>query len=168
MPLNPPYHGNPVPEPAFHIALYQPLIPQNTGNIGRLAVGLDVPLHLIHPLGFQIDEKAVRRAGLDYWRDVTLVEHSSLEAFLEWVGDRKAYVLSKKATTSYVNAVYPRGSVLIFGQETTGVPDTLREKFTALSIPMPGSTRSLNLSNSVAIVAYQALLATSPLLFVEE
>jgi tRNA (cytidine/uridine-2'-O-)-methyltransferase len=99
---------------------------------------------------------------------VTLFEHPSLEAFLEWVGDRKAYVLSKKAKTSYVNATYPRGSVLIFGQETTGVPDSLRERFTALSIPMPGSTRSLNLSNSVAIVAYQALLATSPLLFVGE
>jgi len=155
-------------EPAFHIALFEPLIPQNTGNIGRLAVGLDVPLHLIHPLGFKIDEKAVRRAGLDYWRDVKLVEHDNLHAFLDWLGERKVYVLSKKATRSYVDAAYPRGSVLLFGKETTGVPDALRDKFTSLKIPMPGTTRSLNLSNAVAVVAYQALQVASPLLFGRE
>jgi tRNA (cytidine/uridine-2'-O-)-methyltransferase len=165
---NPHYHENMVIEPAFHIALFEPLIPQNTGNIGRLAVGLDVPLHLIHPLGFKIDEKSVRRAGLDYWRDVTLIEHENLAAFLDWLGDRKAYVLSKKATRSYVDVRYSRGAVLIFGKETTGVPDELRQRFTALTIPMPGTTRSLNLSNSVAVVAYQALQAISPTLFIRE
>ncbi|MGC6507050.1 MAG: tRNA (cytidine(34)-2'-O)-methyltransferase [Myxococcota bacterium] len=149
----------------LHIALVEPEIPQNTGNIGRLCLGMGAVLHVIHPLGFSLSEKAVRRAGLDYWKKVELVEHSNLNAFLNWVDGRPAFALTTKATESYRSVSYPNGSVLIFGPETRGLSNDMRNHFTALRIPMTGEIRSLNLSNAVAIVAYQAMSQIRPAIY---
>ncbi|MEC7987512.1 MAG: TrmH family RNA methyltransferase, partial [Myxococcota bacterium] len=102
----------------FHIVLVEPEIPQNSGNIGRLALGLGARLHLVHPLGFSLDEKAVRRAGLDYWKKVDVQEHPSLSSFMDWVGERPMFLFSTKAAISYKKACFPRGSLLIFGPES--------------------------------------------------
>lgn len=146
----------------LHIVLIEPEIPQNTGNIGRLCLGLGAVLHLVHPLGFSLSEKAVRRAGLDYWKNVSLVEHRDINAFLEWVEGKPAFALSTKANLSHRSVTFPSGAVLIFGPETRGLSEEMRSRFTALRIPMTGEIRSLNLSNAVAIVAYQAMSHIDP------
>ena len=149
----------------LHIALVEPEIPQNTGNIGRLCLGVGAVLHLVHPLGFSLSEKAVRRAGLDYWKRVSLVEHQSTEAFLKWLAGRPAFALSTKATQSYRSIRYPKGAVLVFGPETRGLSQEIRSTLTPLRIPMTGEIRSLNLSNAVAIVAYQAMADIQPMVY---
>ena len=151
--------------PPLHIALYHPEIPQNTGNIGRLCLGIGAALHLVHPLGFSTSEKAVRRAGLDYWRQVDVREHEDAGAFWAWVGSRPVHLLSKRGERAYTQTTYRWGDVLLFGRETTGLPADLVEARGALRIPMTGPTRSLNLSNAVAVVAYGALAAIQPDLF---
>ena len=152
-------------DPIFHIALYQPEIPPNTGNIGRLAVGIQARLHLIHPLGFALDEKRVRRAGLDYWPHLDLVEHETPEAFWEAMTGKRVHLFSTKGKQSYAKCGFERGDVLLFGRETKGLPESLIAERGAYTIPMTGETRSLNLSNSVAIVSYAALERLSPELF---
>ena len=149
-------------DPLLHIALYQPEIPQNTGNIGRLSLGLGLRLHLIEPLGFSLSEKAVRRAGLDYWSSVDLTVHRSFEQFLDWVGPRKLIPLSTKAQQSIANAAFDRDCVLLFGPETRGLPEDLRKQFGCYKIPMRSHIRSYNLSNSVAIASYFALNCLDP------
>ena len=146
----------------LHIALYEPEIPQNTGNIGRLCLGLGAQLHLIHPLGFQIDEKAVRRAGLDYWKHVSLREHASFAEFMDWVGQRKVFALSTKSTASAWDVTFGPGDVLLMGPETRGLPLDVREATIPIRIPMTGHIRSLNLANATAIVAYQAISQINP------
>ena len=143
-------------EPLFHIALLQPEIPQNTGNIGRLALGLQCRLHLVHPLGFSLSEKAVRRAGLDYWKHVDLQEHESTESFFSWLQDRQVFLFSTKAETSYRTATMTPGCVLVFGPESKGISQALRSQYPCLTIPMRGPIRSLNLSNAVAVSSYEA------------
>jgi tRNA (cytidine/uridine-2'-O-)-methyltransferase len=151
--------------PDLHIALYHPEIPQNTGNIGRLCLGLDATLHLVHPLAFDTSEKAVRRAGLDYWKHVKLVEHPDEDAFWAWAEGRRIHLFSSHGAQPYTSVAYAEGDVLLFGRETVGLPPELVAARGALHIPMIGATRSLNLANAVAVVAYEALRQLRPSLF---
>jgi tRNA (cytidine/uridine-2'-O-)-methyltransferase len=144
----------------LHIALYEPEIPPNTGNIMRLCANTGLTLHLIHPLGFQLDEKRLRRAGMDY-RDMAPVrEHESFVAFSQAMTDKRVFALTTKASTSYADTQFQDEDVLLFGPETRGLPETLLGVLPdeyKLRIPMLPDSRSLNLSNTVAIVAYEAL-----------
>ncbi len=143
----------------MNVVLYNPKIPQNTGNIARTCVAAGAVLHLIKPLGFSIDDKHVRRAGLDYWPDLKLKVHDSLSAFLSYSRGASYRFLSTKAENCYADVVYGKDDYIVFGPEDAGLPEQLLRKYYDLSfrIPMLGDTRSLNLSNSVAIVLYEAL-----------
>jgi len=154
-----------MPEPDLHIALYHPEIPPNTGNIGRLCVGLGLVLHVVHPISFSMDDKAVRRAGLDYWHHVRLVEHVDESAFWRWAEGRRVHLFSSHGDRPYTACSWTHGDVLLFGRETVGLPRELVEVHGAWRIPMTGPTRSLNLSNAVAVVVYQAIQALRPALF---
>ena len=149
-------------EPAFHIALLQPEIPGNTGNVGRLAVGLGVRLHLIEPLGFELSEKAVRRAGIDHWSKVDLQVHASFEDFLSWVGDRRLCAFSAQGEQSYADLAVAHGDVLLFGPESRGLDAQFVKERGGWRLPLPGDVRSLNLSNAVSVAAYHALRCVSP------
>ena len=144
----------------FDIALYQPEIPPNTGNIMRLCANTGCRLHLIHPLGFSLDEKQVRRAGMDY-RDLAVVqEHESFAAFNLAIQGKRVFALSTKASTHYSDAVFEAGDVLLFGPETRGLPEALLLSLPEeleLRLPMLPDSRSLSLSNTVAVVVYEAL-----------
>jgi tRNA (cytidine/uridine-2'-O-)-methyltransferase len=148
----------------FQIALYQPEIPPNTGNIIRLCANAGCKLHLIHPLGFSMDTKKLRRAGLDY-RDLTVVqEHESWEHFLEEQGTNRIFAFSTKAEKTYSDISYQAGDIFLFGPETRGLPEDLMSKLPKeqlLRLPMLASSRSLNLSNTVAIATYEALRQTN-------
>ncbi len=152
-------------EPRFHIVLLHPEIGPNAGNAGRLALGVGARLHLVHPLGFQTDEKAVRRAGLDYWRHVDVVEHADEESFFAWLGDRPIHLFSSHGTRAYTHCPFARGDVLLFGRESVGLPESLIQKYGAWRIPMDSSIRSLNLSNAIAVISYSALARIEPGLF---
>jgi len=153
-------------DPAFakdaplQIALVEPEIPPNTGNVARLCAATGCALHLIQPLGFSIDDRELKRAGLDYWQHLQIAVHASLDAFLDATSAVRRWYISKRATRIYTKADFARGDVLIFGKETQGLPDHLlaREPERCLRIPMRlDSVRSLNLSTAVGIVAYAAL-----------
>ena len=146
----------------LHIALYHPEIPQNTGNVGRLCLATDATLHLVHPLSFDTSEKAVRRAGLDYWKHVRLIEHASEEDFWVWVAHRRVHLYSSHGAQTYTTCRYLPGDVLLFGKESAGLPAELVEARGAWRIPMFGATRSLNLANSASIVVYEALRQLVP------
>ncbi len=154
-----------MPDPCFHLALVEPEIPQNAGNVGRLSLAVGARLHLVHPLGFQTDEKAVRRAGLDYWKHVDVVEHPDLAAFLAWVGDRATYCLSSHGVAPYTAIPFARGDVYVFGRESVGLPKPFVAARGGWRIPMVGPTRSLNLANAAAVVAYASLAQVRPDLF---
>lgn len=142
----------------LNIVLYQPEIPQNTGNIARTCVLTDSKLHLIKPLGFDLDEKHLRRAGLDYWKDLDLEVHESYEAFIEKYGDRKIFLASTHGGEHYDEVRFQEGDFIMFGRESSGVPQDVHESHENIRIPMiQSSTRSLNLSNTVAIIVYEAL-----------
>lgn len=143
---------------ALNIVLVEPEIPQNTGNIARTCAAIGATLHLVHPLGFDISEKAVKRAGLDYWDKVNIVEYENLEDFKKKIKSDKIYLLSTKSPKVYSDIKYEDGAYLVFGPETRGLPEEyILEHFDkAVRIPMRKGIRSLNLSNSVAIVAYEA------------
>ncbi|ACD22453.1 tRNA (cytidine(34)-2'-O)-methyltransferase [Clostridium botulinum] len=142
----------------LNIVLYQPEIPQNTGNIARTCVLTDSKLHLIKPLGFDIDEKHVRRAGLDYWKYLDLEIHESYEAFMEKYKNERIFLSSTHAGDYYSEISFQKGDFIMFGRESSGVPESIHEVITGMRIPMiQSSTRSLNLSNTVSIVAYEAL-----------
>lgn len=142
---------------SLNIVLIEPEIPQNTGNIARTCAALGATLHLVHPLGFDISEKAVKRAGLDYWDKLDIMEYSSLQEFKEKVKSKNIYLLSTKANKVYTDIKYEDNSYLVFGPETRGLPEEyILDNFeNAVRIPMKKNIRSLNLSNSVAIVAYE-------------
>ncbi|MBN2261255.1 MAG: tRNA (cytidine(34)-2'-O)-methyltransferase [Clostridiales bacterium] len=146
---------------AVEIVLYQPEIPPNTGNIARTCALTGTKLHLIKPLGFSIDSKAVKRAGLDYWHLLDLEVHDSLDDFLVKYGDKKIYLSTTKATKNYSEVDFSEDCLIIFGKETAGLPSSLHENYdkNRFIIPMlvHEDVRSLNLSNSVAIVLYEAL-----------
>jgi tRNA (cytidine/uridine-2'-O-)-methyltransferase len=144
----------------FHIALYEPEIPPNTGNIMRLCANTGCTLHLIHPLGFDLDEKKLRRAGLDY-RDLAIVrEHRDFPSFLNAMEGATLHALTTKGVIAHSEANFNADDVLLFGPETRGLPDDILELLEhkqKLRIPMMPNRRSLNLSNTVAIVVYEAL-----------
>jgi tRNA (cytidine/uridine-2'-O-)-methyltransferase len=144
----------------MHVVLYQPEIPQNTGSIARLCAATETPLHLIRPLGFEITDKHLKRAGLDYWPYVDVRVHESWKDFLAAHGDGRLLFFSKKAAASYTGASYHGEDFLVFGPETRGLPEDLlqAEAERAFRIPiMTQAVRSLNLSNAVSIVLYEAL-----------
>lgn len=144
----------------FDIALYEPEIPPNTGNIMRLCANTGCRLHLIHPLGFDLDEKKLRRAGMDYRDMATVTEHEDFAAFMQGLEGRTVYALTTKGSHNYVNAKFKPDDVLLFGPETRGLPDDVLDSLNAeqkLRLPMFAESRSLNLSNTVAIVTYEAL-----------
>lgn len=149
-------------EPLFHIVLIHPEIPQNTGNIGRLSLGVGARLHLVRPLAFDIGEKAVRRAGLDYWKDVDLQVHESIDDFLDWVRGKECFLFTTKSNSSFATSKVKKGCVLLFGSETKGVTEDIHNLFTGVQIPMARRIRSYNLSNSVAIASYFALQQLNP------
>lgn len=143
----------------FHIALYQPEIPPNTGNIIRLCANTGCQLHLIHPLGFELDDKKLRRAGLDYDEFAQVKNYDSLEQFLTAIDTHRIFACSTKGTQAHSSACFEAGDVFIFGPETRGLPEdylmTL-PKTHVLRIPMLANSRSMNLSNSVSVVVYEA------------
>ena len=144
----------------MHVVLYQPEIPPNTGSVARLCAATLTPLHLIEPLGFKIDDKHLKRAGLDYWEFVDLQVHNSWQQFLEKSAGKRLLYFSKKASRSYTHASFAQGDYLVFGPETRGLPVEwiALNAERALRIPMMGTgVRSLNLSNAVAIVLYEGL-----------
>ena len=148
---------------ALHIALIQPQIPPNTGNIARLCAATDSSLHLIEPLGFSIDAPDVRRAGLDYWDAVDLWVHPDWFAFRDAMDRSRCLYFSSNAERSYWEAPYRPNSCLVFGSETEGMPQRILEKHPerCFTIPMSGPVRSLNLSTAVGIVLYEALRQVS-------
>ena len=143
----------------MHIVLYEPEIPQNTGNIARTCAATGSVLHLIKPLGFSLEDKYLKRAGLDYWRMMRYEVHENFAELLEIYPGARMHFLSTKAPRSYTEAAYGPDDFLVFGRETRGLPESLLSRVydRCLRIPMVPGARSLNLSNSVAIVLYEAL-----------
>lgn len=142
----------------LNIVLYQPEIPQNTGNIARTCVLTNSKLHLIKPLGFDLDEKKVKRAGLDYWKDLDLEVYENYDDFLNKNKGARVFLSSTHATDHYDEVKYEEGDFIMFGRESSGVPEDVHNNHHGIRIPMiSSSTRSLNLSNTVSIVAYEAL-----------
>ncbi len=143
----------------LNIVLVEPEIPQNCGNIARTCAATGARLHLIHPLGFEVSEKAVKRAGLDYWHLVEVFEYESLSDFFSKNDVKQMWCLSTKAPRCYTEATFQDGCYLFFGKETKGLPEDFLEQHReeCIRLPMRDSARSLNLSNSVAIAVYEAL-----------
>ena len=146
-----------------HIVLFEPQIPANTGNISRTCAGTNTHLHLIKPLGFETDDKHLKRAGLDYWNEVEITYHESLEAFIEYSKEGKLYLISKFANKIYSDEDFADTTIdhyFIFGKETTGLPEPFMRKYEedCLRIPMNDEhVRSLNLSNTANILIFEAL-----------
>lgn len=143
----------------INIVLYQPEIPQNTGNIARTCAATGAALHLIRPLGFEIDDRKLKRAGLDYWDKLDITYYKNAEEFFRLHGDKPLYCFSTKAPRSHISPQYPDEVWLVFGPETRGLPEDIIQKYgeTAVRIPMRDTLRSLNLSNSVAVAVYEVL-----------
>ena len=143
----------------LNIVLYEPEIPANTGNIGRTCVATGTKLHLIEPLGFSLSEKALKRAGMDYWSQLEVERYVNYEDFLQRNPGAKIYMATTKAKKIYSEASYEPDCYIMFGKESAGIPEEIlvEHKENCVRIPMWGDIRSLNLSNSVAIVLYEAL-----------
>ena len=143
----------------LNLVLVEPQIPQNTGNVARTCAVTGAALHLVRPMGFEIDDKKLKRAGLDYWDKLDITYYDSLEQFLEINKDEKMYFFTTKATLCHSEIAYPERCFLVFGKETAGLPRELIENNPDCSvrIPMRDELRCLNLSNSVAIGAYEVL-----------
>jgi tRNA (cytidine/uridine-2'-O-)-methyltransferase len=140
----------------IHIALHQPEIPPNTGNIIRLCANTGAQLHLIHPLGFTLDDKRMRRAGLDYHEWANIKHYDNDEDFIIQNQNKRIFSCSTKASKNYTDMAYQEEDILLFGAETRGLPATLRDRYECIRIPMRSHSRSLNLSNSVAIILFEA------------
>lgn len=148
----------------YHLVLIEPEIPPNTGNAGRLAVATNSVLHLVGKLGFSLDDKEVRRAGLDYWKHVQLLQHENFEQWLEWFCKNEPgapfFLFTKKATYSLFKVEFPSRAAFVFGKETIGLSEELIGKYpeNTLQIPMfSDKIRSLNLSNAISITLYEAI-----------
>ncbi len=143
----------------MHIVLLEPEIPQNTGNIARTCAATGTSLHLIKPLGFKIDDKSVKRAGLDYWGLLDLHVHENYDDFLSKYPEAKIYMATTKAKHTYDEPKYEEDCFVMFGKETAGIPEEILKdnEETCIRIPMKEDIRSLNLSNSVAVVLYEGL-----------
>ncbi len=143
----------------LNIVLHEPEIPANTGNIGRTCVAANVRLHLIEPLGFRLNEKNLRRAGMDYWNKLDVTTYINYEDFLEKNPGAKIYMATTKAPRIYTEVRYEPDCYIMFGKESAGIPEEIlvNHKEECIRIPMFGSIRSLNLGNSVAVILYEAL-----------
>ena len=143
----------------LNIVLFEPEIPANTGNIGRTCVATNTRLHLIEPLGFRLDEKSLRRAGMDYWKDLDVRTYINFEDFMEKNPNAKIYMATTKAPNVYTDVAYEPDCYIMFGKESAGIPEEIlvNHKEESIRIPMVGDIRSLNLGNSVAVVLYEAL-----------
>jgi len=144
---------------AFNIVLHQPEIPHNTGAIGRTCLMTETTLHLIHPLGFYLDEKSLKRSGLDYWHKLNVMEYENFHDFIEKNPKANFYLVESGTGTNFAQQKYKPGDFFIFGSETIGLPKWLLEKYQAqtINIPMTGEERSLNLSVATGIILYEAL-----------
>ena len=150
----------------FHIVLIEPEIPPNTGNIGRLCAATGTVLHLVGKLGFSLDDKHMKRAGLDYWPEVNLQRWDSLEELQQSFSDRRFWYMSKKAEKNYTQVEFAAGDFLVFGKETKGLPEELLENAGEMALRIPifsRAVRSLNLANSAAIILYEGLRQTGQL-----
>lgn len=143
----------------MNIVLLEPEIPQNTGNIGRTCVATGTKLHLIEPMGFRLNEKQIRRAGMDYWKDLDLTVYDSYQNFIDKNPGITIYMATTKAEKIYNEVRYESDAFIMFGKESAGIPEELlmANKDNTIRIPMIGDIRSLNLGNSVAIILYEAL-----------
>ena len=144
---------------ALNIVLFEPEIPANTGNIGRTCVATGTRLHLIEPLGFRLNEKSIKRAGMDYWEHLDVTRYMNFEEFLEKNPGAKIYMATTKGQHVYTEVSYEPDCYIMFGKESAGIPEEILVKNpdTCIRIPMLSEIRSLNLSNSVAVVLYEAL-----------
>ena len=143
----------------LNIVLHEPEIPANTGNIGRTCVATGVRLHLIEPLGFKLTEKALKRAGMDYWKDLDVTTYIDFDDFLSRNPGAKIYMATTKAQKMYTEVAYEPDCYIMFGKESAGIPEEILVKYqeNCVRIPMIGDIRSLNLGNSVAVILYEAL-----------
>jgi len=141
----------------IHIALYQPEIPPNTGNIIRLCANAGAKLHLIHPLGFRWEDKQLRRAGLDYHEFADIIHYENFEAFFEKNQTRRIFACTTKGSQCYWDVQFKDDDLLLMGPETRGLPEEVRSNFQGIYIPMQPNSRSLNLSNATAVLLYEAL-----------
>ena len=143
----------------MNIVLLEPEIPYNTGNVGRTCVTTNTPLHLIKPLGFSLDEKHLKRSGLDYWKDIDLHVYDNYQEFLEYNNFPTVIMATTKARKRYSDIAFKGDEFIMFGKETAGIPERLLtdNKEHCIRIPMVSGTRSVNLSNAVAIVLFEAL-----------
>ncbi|QDW72750.1 tRNA (cytidine(34)-2'-O)-methyltransferase [Lachnospiraceae bacterium KGMB03038] len=143
----------------LNIVLHEPEIPANTGNIGRTCVATGTRLHLIEPLGFRLNEKNLKRAGMDYWNDLDVRTYINYEEFLEKNPNARIYMATTKAQKAYTEVSYEPDCYIMFGKESAGIPEEIlvRHKNDCVRIPMAGGIRSLNLANSAAIILYEAL-----------
>lgn len=146
-------------EPRLHVVLYQPDIPQNTGNVGRSCVAVGAKLWLVRPLGFRVDEKQLRRAGLDYWQHLEWEVVDDWQALTSRLPDCRPWFFSKTATKPYTSVQYQPGDVLVFGSETQGLPPSMLEqqRERLLRIPIRPQVRSLNLASAAAVVIFEAV-----------
>ncbi len=153
--------------PLFHIVLVEPEIPQNTGTVGRLCLGTGCRLHLVQPLGFRVDAKAVRRAGLDYWKNVDLQIHPDFPTLQAALHGHRFIMTSARTGRSFTEHRFLPGDVLVFGKESVGLPDTIRNAYpdAFIRIPTRDTIRSLNLSQAVAVVVYEGLKQIHPSFF---
>ncbi len=142
--------------PVLHVVLVEPEIPPNTGNVARLCAATRSPLHLVHPLGFRTDDRALRRAGLDYWPHVEVHHHPDLDAALAASGHGPVLLFSARGKEPYDRAPYAPGARLVFGPETRGLPPEVLSRFPVYRVPLWGPVRSLNLATCVGIVVYEA------------
>ncbi|MDY5986299.1 tRNA (cytidine(34)-2'-O)-methyltransferase [Sporofaciens sp. SGI.106] len=143
----------------LNIVLHEPEIPANTGNIGRTCVATGTRLHLIEPLGFRLDEKSLKRAGMDYWKDLDVRTYIDFNDFMEKNPGAKIYMATTKAPNVYTEVNYEPDCYIMFGKESAGIPEEIlvKHKEDSVRIPMIGDIRSLNLGNSVAVILYEAL-----------
>jgi len=143
----------------MRVVLVQPLIPPNTGNIGRLCAGHDISLHLVEPLGFSLDDKHMKRAGLDYWKHIDLHLHPNFDDVMAKHSEGRPWLFSTHATQSFWDVNYGPNDLLVFGQETKGLPADIKEKYAdnLVTLPHNNNIRSMNLANTVAVAVYEAL-----------
>jgi tRNA (cytidine/uridine-2'-O-)-methyltransferase len=148
-----------IDNPSLNIVLLEPEIPANTGNIARLCGAAEIRLHLIHPLGFTLDDRHLRRAGLDYWREIDVRQHKSLECFIDHDENvrERLIAFSSHALQDYTKASVVMGGYLLFGRESVGLPERIRAGYPCYKIPIWGKVRSLNLSTAAGIVTYHYL-----------
>jgi tRNA (cytidine/uridine-2'-O-)-methyltransferase len=152
--------ADPLRDVPLHVVLVEPEIPPNTGNVARLCAATGCALHLVEPLGFRIDDRALKRAGLDYWAALDVALHSSLDAMMATFASDRLWLATTRASRTYAAAEFRRGDALVFGKETAGLPQSLLDAYPerTLRIPMRrGAVRSINLSAAVAVLTYAAL-----------